>query len=210
MILLALICVCNILAIFFYFLWLNFANFLDLLRNVLRNSWYYTDLLSPAVILNFPHLISDKIPWKPHRKITHLDLLFTSLRLHIFFEKRIEVLVFALTMCVFLSVVCLVKRNHTHHWFLLPFIVNVRCFCWGNVLDRFQFRIMHVEDPPKSWEARSRRFRRRGLQRNTRWKDLEQIYKMYMVLHRSDSQFSRICRKWWILQVFFAYASCSL
>ena len=38
----------------------------------------------------------------------------------------------------------------------------------------------------KLWEARSRLCRSRILQVNTRWKALEEIYKMYILLHRSD------------------------
>ena len=34
--------------------------------------------------------------------------------------------------------------------------------------------------------SRSRLYRRQNLQVNTRWKALAEIYKMYMLLHRSD------------------------
>ena len=39
---------------------------------------------------------------------------------------------------------------------------------------------------PKFWEARPRLYRRRFLQENIRWKALDEIYKIYMLLHRSD------------------------
>ena len=35
-------------------------------------------------------------------------------------------------------------------------------------------------------EARSRLYRRQILQENIRWKALDEIYKIYMLLHRSD------------------------
>ena len=38
------------------------------------------------------------------------------------------------------------------------------------------------------WEARSRLYRRRFLQVNSRWKALDEIYKIYMLFHRSDPQ----------------------
>ena len=38
--------------------------------------------------------------------------------------------------------------------------------------------------------ARSRLYRRRFLQVNIRWKALDEIYKMYMLLHRSDLNIS--------------------
>ena len=40
-------------------------------------------------------------------------------------------------------------------------------------------------------EARSRLYRRRFLQPNTRWKALDEIYKMYILFHRSDLKISR-------------------
>ena len=43
-----------------------------------------------------------------------------------------------------------------------------------------------IEFSSKLWEARSRLYRRRFLQVNTRWKALDEIYKMYILLHRSD------------------------
>ena len=44
--------------------------------------------------------------------------------------------------------------------------------------------------PPKLRGARSRLYRRRFLQVNTRWKALAEIYKIYMFLHRSDLNIS--------------------
>ena len=38
--------------------------------------------------------------------------------------------------------------------------------------------------------ARSRLYRRRFLQENIRWKALDEIYKIYMLLHRSDLNIS--------------------
>ena len=40
--------------------------------------------------------------------------------------------------------------------------------------------------PPKLRGARSRLYRRRFLQVNTRWKALDEIYKIYILLHRTD------------------------
>ena len=44
-------------------------------------------------------------------------------------------------------------------------------------------------------EARSRMYRRQILQVNIRWKALDEIYKIYMFLHRSDLNISEIFRK---------------
>ena len=44
--------------------------------------------------------------------------------------------------------------------------------------------------PPKLRVARSRLYRRRFLQVNTRWKALDEIYKIYILLHRSDLKIS--------------------
>ena len=38
----------------------------------------------------------------------------------------------------------------------------------------------------KLYKARSLLYRRQILQENIRWKALDEIYKMYMLLHRSD------------------------
>ena len=50
-------------------------------------------------------------------------------------------------------------------------------------------------------------YRRQILQVNIRWKALDEIYKIYMLLHRSDQNISEIFRKrfrifWQILQKF--------
>ena len=42
----------------------------------------------------------------------------------------------------------------------------------------------------KLWTSRSRVYRRRFLRLNTRWKALHVIYKIYMLLHRSDRNIS--------------------
>ena len=59
----------------------------------------------------------------------------------------------------------------------------------------------------KLYKARSLLYRRQILQENIRWKALDEIYKIYMLLHRSDlyisenfrqtfSQFSaKVCKK---------------
>ena len=47
-----------------------------------------------------------------------------------------------------------------------------------------------MEFSSKLWEARSRPYRRRFLQVNTRWKALDEIYKIYILLHRSDFKIS--------------------
>ena len=49
--------------------------------------------------------------------------------------------------------------------------------------------------PPKLRGARSRLYRRRFLQVNTRWKALDEIYKIYMLLHRSDLNISENFRQ---------------
>ena len=43
---------------------------------------------------------------------------------------------------------------------------------------------------PPNFEARSRLYRRRFLQLSTRWKALDEIYKIYILLHRSDLKIS--------------------
>ena len=40
----------------------------------------------------------------------------------------------------------------------------------------------------KLWEARSRLYRNESLQVNSRWKALDEIYKIYKLLHRSASK----------------------
>ena len=42
----------------------------------------------------------------------------------------------------------------------------------------------------KLYKARSLLYRRQILQENIRWKALDEIYKMYMFLHRSDLNIS--------------------
>ena len=70
--------------------------------------------------------------------------------------------------------------------------------------------------PPKLRRARSRLYRRRFLHVNIRWKALDEIYKIYMLLHRSDTpqyfrKFSSNCFAFFskILQkiVFFEFFS---
>ena len=58
-------------------------------------------------------------------------------------------------------------------------------------------RRMNIElnFPPKLRGARSRLYRRRFLQLNTRWKALDEIYKIYMLLHRSDLNISENFRR---------------
>jgi len=43
----------------------------------------------------------------------------------------------------------------------------------------------------KLYRARSLLYRRQILQENIRWKALDEIYKIYMLLHRSDSIFQQ-------------------
>ena len=45
-------------------------------------------------------------------------------------------------------------------------------------------------------------YRRQILQENIRWKALDEIYKIYMLLHRSDLNISESCR-----QTFFAFSA---
>ena len=52
----------------------------------------------------------------------------------------------------------------------------------------------------KLYRARSRLYRRQILQENIRWKALDEIYKIYMLLHRSDLNISENFR-----QTFFAF-----
>ena len=47
----------------------------------------------------------------------------------------------------------------------------------------------------KLYRARSLLYRRRFLQENIRWKALDEIYKIYMLLHRSDLNISEKCRQ---------------
>ena len=47
----------------------------------------------------------------------------------------------------------------------------------------------------KLYRARSLLYRRQFLQVNIRWKALDEIYKMYMLLHRSDINISEISRQ---------------
>ena len=42
----------------------------------------------------------------------------------------------------------------------------------------------------KLYKARSLLYRRQNLQENIRWKGLDEIYKIYMLLHRSDLNIS--------------------
>ena len=57
----------------------------------------------------------------------------------------------------------------------------------------------------KLYRARSLLYRRQILQVNIRWKALDEIYKIYMLLHRSDLNISEIFR-----QFFFAFFSKNL
>ena len=52
----------------------------------------------------------------------------------------------------------------------------------------------------KLYRARSLLYRRQILQENIRWKALDEIYKIYMLLHRSDLNISENFR-----QFFFAF-----
>ena len=47
----------------------------------------------------------------------------------------------------------------------------------------------------KLYRARSLLYRRQILQVNMRWKALDEIYKVYMLLHRSDLNISAKCRQ---------------
>ena len=47
----------------------------------------------------------------------------------------------------------------------------------------------------KLYGARSLLYRRQILQENIRWKALDEIYKIYMLLHRSDLNISEIFRQ---------------
>ena len=47
----------------------------------------------------------------------------------------------------------------------------------------------------KLYRARSRLYRRQILQVNIRWKALDEIYKIYMLLHRSDLNISENVRQ---------------
>ena len=47
----------------------------------------------------------------------------------------------------------------------------------------------------KLYQARSLRYRRQNLQENIRWKALDEIYKIYMLLHRSDLNISENVRQ---------------
>ena len=69
----------------------------------------------------------------------------------------------------------------------------------------------------KLYRARSLLYRRKILQENIRWEALDEIYKIYMFLHRSDLNISEICRQnfshffhWQILQKFVIFEFFSL
>ena len=47
----------------------------------------------------------------------------------------------------------------------------------------------------KLYKARSLLYRRQVLQENIRWKALDEIYKIYMLLHRSDLNISEFFRQ---------------
>ena len=47
----------------------------------------------------------------------------------------------------------------------------------------------------KLYRARSLLYRRQILQVNIRWKALDEIYKIYMLLHRSDLNISEVFRQ---------------
>ena len=47
----------------------------------------------------------------------------------------------------------------------------------------------------KLYKARSLLYRRQILQVNIRWKALDEIYKIYMLLHRSDLNISKMFRR---------------
>ena len=47
----------------------------------------------------------------------------------------------------------------------------------------------------KLYKARSLLYRRQILQENIRWKALDEIYKIYMLLHRSDLNISENARQ---------------
>ena len=47
----------------------------------------------------------------------------------------------------------------------------------------------------KLYRARSLLYRRQILQQNMRWKAFDEIYKIYMLLHRSDLNMSEIFRQ---------------
>ena len=47
----------------------------------------------------------------------------------------------------------------------------------------------------KLYRARSLLYRHQILQENIRWKALDEIYKIYMLLHRSDLNISEIVRQ---------------
>ena len=51
---------------------------------------------------------------------------------------------------------------------------------------RYRAILWFFRQMSKLYRARSRLYRRRFLQVNTRWKALDEIYKIYMLLHRSD------------------------
>ena len=60
---------------------------------------------------------------------------------------------------------------------------------------RYRTFLWFFSQMSKLYRARSLLYRRQILQENTRWKALDEIYKMYMLLHRSDLNISEIFRK---------------
>ena len=55
------------------------------------------------------------------------------------------------------------------------------------------------------WRARSRLYRSRFLQANTRWKSFDEIYQIYIPFHLSDlNQSTNLHREcWWFVHLFF-------
>ena len=66
-----------------------------------------------------------------------------------------------------------------------------RCEAWNlSWMVRYRTFLWFFSQMSKLYRARSRLYRRRFLQVNTRWKALDEIYKIYMLLHRSDLNIS--------------------
>ena len=87
------------------------------------------------------------------------------------------------------------RRNHAPHWAcrcLTSSISRPRHLSWKVRYRTFLWFFIQMS---KLYKARSLLYRRQILQVNIRWKALDEIYKIYMLLHRSDLNTSEKIRQ---------------
>ena len=79
-------------------------------------------------------------------------------------------------------------------WAPCPFPLRPRCACGTRCClswkVRYRTLLWCFIQMSKLYEARSLLYRRQIFQENIRWKALDEIYKIYMLLHRSDLNIS--------------------